>query len=499
MPKRKRANGAGRPFKYKATWKSKDKDGNPVVKSKIRWKQQIHVGHYPDGTPKKKTFTADTAGEVTEKVRAWRKELQDNGGFFPDKATTLGAYGELFLAKKKQIVDPKSYRMYTNIINNHLNDYSDRAIADFTPTAVSRILSTAKAHNREGKVTGSAGASLKRQIRSTLHSIFEDARRDRLIATNPAQGVPIPQSKDAELSRLEQSRTAFSVPEMEAMLRAAASMEDKATGVRMWFRLLTGMRQGEIIGARIPDLRLYTTQTTTYEEKTVEKECEYLDSDGNPQKGTIRTVEQVPVTSKTHVGEYSVNWKLEDLQKDHGCGKPTRGTWPCGKKKAAYCPDAEWRAPEGVDMIHLQGRWCLTHPKSLTGRRVPIIPILAQVLSEHLKQTAKQPNPHDLLFHHADGSVIQPREDSDDFRTLMELANIPNPETHSGHETRHSVVTLLASMGVDTQLIKEIVGHSSDSMVEHYRHANGTERLKAMETLDASLGLDQIGWGSNQA
>ena len=491
---RRRANGEARPYKFRSTWKSRDKDGNPVIKSRQRWQQQIYVGYLPNGKPRKKTFTADTAGGVTAKVRAWRKESKANNGIDVDKKTTLGSYSELFLAKKKQIVDPKSYRMYTNIIHNHLREYVDQPIASFTPSSISHILSTAKTYDRRGKITGSAGISLKRQIRSTLHSIFEDARRDRVIASNPAQGVPIPQSKDAEYLALAQSRTAFSVPEMEAMLRAAAAMPDKATGVRMWFRLLTGMRQGEIIGARIPDLRLYTSQTTTYEDREVEKVCEYFDADGNPQKGKIKTMEKVPVTTKAHVGEYTVNWKMEDLQKDHGCGKPSHGVWPCGKKKAAYCPDAVWRIPEGFDMIPLKGRWCLTHPKSLTGRRVPIIPILAQALAEHLKQTAKQPNPYNLLFHHPDGSMIQPREDMADFRTLMELAHIPHSETHSGHETRHSVVTLLASMGVDAQLIKEIVGHSSDAMVEHYRHADDSERLRAMETLDESLGLGQIGW-----
>ena len=496
MPKRQRANGAGRPFRYAAKWKSHDKDGHPVIKSRQRWKQQIYVGYYPDGRPRKKTFTGDSAGAVTAKVRAWRKELQENDGIDVDRRTSLGDYSELFLAKKKQIVDPKSYRMYTNIIHNHLKDYLDRPISAFTPSSISHILGTAKSYDRKGKVTGSAGISLKRQIRSTLHSIFEDARRDRMIPTNPAQGVPIPQSKDASYSALAQERTAFSVPEMEAMLRAAAGMEDKATGVRMWFRLLTGMRQGEIIGAHIPDLRLYTSETVTYGSREVEKECEYTDADGQTRKGTVKTVEQVSVKAKAYVGEYSVNWKLEEVQKDHGCGKETQGEWPCGQKKAAYCPDAVWRIPEGFDMIHLQGRWCLTHPKSLTGRRVPIIPILAQVLKQHLDATSGQPNPYDLLFHHADGSIIQPREDMADFRHLMELAHIPHPETHSGHETRHSVVTLLASMGVDSQLIKEIVGHSSDAMVEHYRHADDAERLKAMETLDESLGLEQIGWSS---
>lgn len=494
MPKRQRANGAGRPFRYEAKWKSHDKDGNPVIKSRQRWKQQIYVGYYPDGRPRKRTFTGDSAGAVTAKVRVWRKELQENDGIDVDRRTSLGDYSELFLSKKKQIVDPKSYRMYTNIVHNHLADYLDRPISAFTPSSISHILGTAKSYDRKGKVTGSAGISLKRQIRSTLHSIFEDARRDRMIPTNPAQGVPIPQSKDANYSALAQERTAFSVPEMEAMLRAAAGMEDKATGVRMWFRLLTGMRQGEIIGARIPDLRLYTSETVTYESREVEKECEYTDADGQIRKGKVKTTEQVPIKAKAYVGEYSVNWKLEEVQKDHGCGKETRGGWPCGKKKAAYCPDAVWRIPEGFDMIHLRGRWCLTHPKSLTGRRVPIIPILAQVLKQHLDATKRQPNPFDLLFHHADGSMIQPKEDMADFRQLMEMAHIPHPETHSGHETRHSVVTLLASMGVDAQLIKEIVGHSSDAMVEHYRHANDAERLKAMETLDESLGLEQIGW-----
>lgn len=493
MPKRQRANGAGRPFRYEAKWKSHDKDGNPLIKSRQRWKQQIYVGYYPDGRPRKRTFTGDSAGAVTAKVRAWRKELQENDGIDVDRRTSLRDYSELFLAKKKQIVDPKSYRMYTNIIHNHLTDYLDRPISAFTPSSISHILGTAKSYDRKGKVTGSAGISLKRQIRSTLHSIFEDARRDRMIATNPAQGVPIPQSKDADYTIIRE-RGAFSVPEMEAMLRAAAGMKDKATGVRMWFRLLTGMRQGEIIGARIPDLRLYTSETVTYESREVEKECEYTDADGQTRKGKVKTTEQVPIKAKAYVGEYSVNWKLEEVQKDHGCGKETRSGWPCGKKKAAYCPDAVWRIPEGFDMIHLQGRWCLTHPKSLTGRRVPIIPILAQVLKQHLDATKRQPNPFDLLFHHADGSMIQPKEDMADFRQLMEMAHIPHPETHSGHETRHSVVTLLASMGVDAQLIKEIVGHSSDAMVEHYRHADDAERLKAMETLDESLGLKQIGW-----
>jgi site-specific recombinase XerD len=115
------------------------------------------------------------------------------------------------------------------------------------------------------------------------------------------------------------------------------------------------------------------------------------------------------------------------------------------------------------------------------------------VLKRHKANTKNNPNPKGLIFCDSKGRPIDPKRDNSDFQTLLQAAQITGVK-HTGHETRHSVVTLLASQGVDFQLIQEIVGHSSDAMVEHYRHADNTERLKAMETLDSSLNLAQIEW-----
>lgn len=115
----------------------------------------------------------------------------------------------------------------------------------------------------------------------------------------------------------------------------------------------------------------------------------------------------------------------------------------------------------------------------MTGHKVLIVPVLAQVMQQHIKATSKQPNPYNLLFHKVDVSVIDPKQNVANFRTLIKLAHIPNSESHSSHETRYSVVPLLASMGVDAQLIKEIVGHSSDALVEHYNHTDDSESFKA--------------------
>lgn len=98
-PKRKRAAGARVPFEYTASLKSKDKDGNTVIKSKARWKQQIYFGYYPDGRRRKRTFTADTSGAVTKKAQAWRKDMRGNDGIEVDKKATLGAYSPVFLAR----------------------------------------------------------------------------------------------------------------------------------------------------------------------------------------------------------------------------------------------------------------------------------------------------------------------------------------------------------------------------------------------------------------
>lgn len=65
-----------------------------------------------------------------------------------------------------------------------------------------------------------------------------------------------------------------------------------------------------------------------------------------------------------------------------------------------------------------------------------------------------------------------------------------DPGAHTGHETRYSAVTLLASQGVDLQLIQEIVGHSSEAMTMHYRTAGLDERKQAMPKLDSALGIE---------
>lgn len=384
-----------------------------------------------------------------------------------NSSITLGAYAEQWLERRERDADPKTFANYRTIVRKHLLPYHRQKMASLTSGACDRIVNglriTKKVNGKEQRVK--ASLSLRKQVHTTLNQICKSAVSDRILPTNPMGGVPTPKDKDISLvdSRKNEAneRTAFTVDEAKRILKAANDLGVR-NAAKEWFRLCTGMRPGEILGASIQDLELGQMNGVPY-------------------------------------GEYAVNWKLEELKKEHGCGNPDKhGVYPCGYKRGAACPQWRWRIPDGFDMIELTGRWCLTPPKSKRGRKVPIIPALAQTLEAYLEATNDIPNPYGLLFRHDDGTPIEPEEDLENFRQLLENAGVPNAEHRSRHETRHTVVTILMSMGVDYGLVEEIVGHSSRLMVEHYRHAGLKERLAAMETMNKPLQLDSYKLGDNE-
>lgn len=384
-----------------------------------------------------------------------------------NSSITLGAYAEQWLERRQRDADPKTFANYRTIVRKHLLPYHRQKMASLTSGACDRIVNglriTKKVNGKEQRVK--ASLSLRKQVHTTLNQICKSAVSDRILPTNPMGGVPTPKDKDISLvdSRKNEAneRTAFTVDEAKRILKSANDLGVR-NAAKEWFRLCTGMRPGEILGASIQDLELGQMNGVPY-------------------------------------GEYTVNWKLEELKKEHGCGNPDKhGVYPCGYKRGAACPQWRWRIPDGFDMIELTGRWCLTPPKSKRGRKVPIIPALAQTLEAYLEATDDIPNPYGLLFRHDDGTPIEPEEDLENFRQLLENAGVPNAEHRSRHETRHTVVTILMSMGVDYGLVEEIVGHSSRLMVEHYRHAGLPERLAAMETMNKPLQLDSYKLGENE-
>ncbi|OZG68294.1 tyrosine-type recombinase/integrase [Bifidobacterium eulemuris] len=453
------------------------------------WLGAVENGRYPNGRKRYKYARGNSKQECRTNMVALRESLKKGLPVNSSDTPRFGEYADRWLEHKFNEVRRKTYESYMTVNARHLTPLRPYPLNEITPGMVQSLIDNAKSYTQRGTENGPAGVSLKEKILTVVKQVYEMAVRDGLVNHSPVVAITIGKTKDMqyELERQAEAQS-FSAAELMMMLQIADRMPVEQ-GAIWWWRLLTGMRQMEILGAQWSHLRTYTDTMDVLEQHEVEKTVDFTDENGIVRQGTITTTETIPVKRKMTVGEYTVEWQLNEAARVHGCGEPdVDGVYPCGYKKAAFCDLKQWRLPDNYSFVELQGRWILARPKSKTGKKVPIIPMLAAKMRQYEKATRDWPNPHGLIFRRPDGTPLGPKEDSAGFDRLMEMSGI-DPELHRGHGTRHAMVTLLAQCGVDFQLIKEIVGHSSDAMVAHYRHAGSGERLRAMERVGERLNL----------
>lgn len=421
MPK-KRATGAARPYPYR----QRRKDGSYVE----RWKVELSLGKGPDGKYRTKQITASTFRECERKLKEARERLNRTGRVETNTGGLVRDYTAMFIRDVEHRLAPGTVKQYKRAAW-----YIDKRIGDMNASDV--LVSTAR-------MVQDAPDRPSPAVRTVLSQSLDYAVEDGVLASNPSRAVP-PKRKARGVVETS-GRRAFSVPELQSMLMVSAGWE-LPVAARMWFRMLTGMRQGEILGATIDGLRL----------------------DG-------------PAPS------YTVAWSMTEAMRSHGCGEKTHGRWPCGNIRGAQCPQARWLVPDGLPMRHIRGKLWLKPPKSGKPRVVPLWPQLVAVLRRYLDYTAGWANPHGLLWRHEDGSPITSKEDNAAFKRLLSECGM-NPAEHTGHETRYSAVTLLRRAGVDTKTVLEIVGHTTMAVDDLYRTVDMAEKAEAMNELGDSLHL----------
>lgn len=403
------------------------------IRGGTMWRGVVELEPDPEtGKRRQKYVHAKTQRACKDKLEEAQREIAEHGAPL-DKTTTVAAWAPRWLEEHaKPNLDPNTFETYAGSSKWIVRAIGTKRLSALKPSDVIAVRDTVVA---AGRSTGTA-----RQAYFVLSMMLEAAKAERLTPRNVAEDVKPPK-------RTPTTRGEIPMDDALRILASAAAMPSSA-GSRWWASLLTGMRQGEVLGATIADLDLES-------------------------------------------GVYEVAWKLEEISRDHGCGDKTTDGWPCGYKQGARCPEARWREPDGFEKIQVDGRWHLTRPKSEKGWRVvPIIPQLAEAIRRWLMATKDWPNPHGLIWRHQDGSPIMPREDAQQWRDLLYMAGViredqtgPGGTELTGHWARHTTVTVLASLGVDVQIIGEIVGHSSAQVTAIYRHARQSEKRAAMEAL----------------
>lgn len=405
------------------------------IKSRKLWRGTVDLPPDPiTGKRRQKHVHAKKQADARAKLDALKREIVEHGAPL-DRNVTIGAWAPHWLdTYKKPSIDPQTYSGYASAINKWIAPVlGGLPVASVKPSDVVAVQNAMR--------TAGRSSSLIRSVYRVLSMLLEQARREGLTARNVAADVDM-------VKRSTKTRDSIPLDDAARMLEMAARVD---VGSMWWFKLLGGPRQTEILGATLDSLDL-------------------------------------------DAGLFRVNWKLEEVPREHGCGEHSGGVWPCGKKNGAACPDARWRIPDDFDMRHLEGRWCLTRPKSVIGRTIPLIPQLVDMIGAYLDRHKDDPNPHNLIWRHEDGRPITKKEDAQEWRNLLLAAGLiaadqlaPGKSEITGHWARHTTVTLLASLGVDAQLIGEIVGHSSREVTEIYRHADHSEKTRAMTMLGAHI------------
>jgi integrase len=93
-------------------------------------------------------------------------------------------------------------------------------------------------------------------------------------------------------------------------------------------------------------------------------------------------------------------------------------------------------------------------------------------------------NPHDLVWHHADGKPIAPKDDWEAWQEALKTAGLPAAPLHVA---RNTCATLLAQAGVPEDIRMAILGQVSITAHRSYVYRDQAQNRQAMTALDQLL------------
>lgn len=401
------------------------------------WKAVIDLDPWPDGRRHQLTVTSRTAEGARDKIKKKLDEIAEFGAPL-DRTSTVADWADHWLTTVcKPKLKPNGLAAYESVTRTWIiPTIGTKVVAALKPSDVRRVT---KAVMDKG-----LSSSTARKTYNVLSGMLDAARLDGLCARNVAGDVKPPPMAVS-------NRGALTTDQALAILREAANDMD---GTRWWVALLGGLRQSERLGALLSSLDLDN-------------------------------------------GTFTVDWALEEINSEHGCGEKVNGKWPCGLKRGASCPSARLKIPDGFEYRRLHGRLCLIRPKSGKTRIVPMPPQLTEALRRYVAATAHVPNPYGLVWRHGDGEPILPGEDGQAWRDILHRAGIitfeqtkepkdreeGTPDPPTSHWARHTTATVLMELGVDAKIIGEIVGHQSEKVTRQYQHVSSPAAVDAMSRL----------------
>ena len=225
-----------------AKGKHRDKGTGSIFKEGTGYRAQIVIGYDSNGRPKYKRVRCKSHKEAVEALKTLQS-LQGQDRLASPSTLRLGVYLDQWLATRESRIAPNTYRQYEWIVRMHLNPSLGHLKLTELKRAAIQSLIDAKANPGAGKEP--LARNTLRTIRNILHKALNDAVRDEIIPTNPANLVEVPKLPGSVRDFLDREQAQRLIEEAK---------QDRAIGTLTLFLLYTGVRIGEGTGVRWQDI-----------------------------------------------------------------------------------------------------------------------------------------------------------------------------------------------------------------------------------------------------
>lgn len=394
------------------------------------WHGRVTMGVKPDGKPDRRHRRARTETEVKRKVKDLEKLRDEGRAPKAGRVPTVAEWMEIYLTTIASLkLKPRS-----------LDDYWSKTRNDIIPGVGQHRLNKLEPHHLEfmyaAMLREGHAPSHVLKVHRILSRALKIAHRRRMIVENVATLVDPPTVDEVEANPFTQA-------EARAFLEAATR---RPTFVRWLIGVGMGFRQGETLGMR----------------------WKYVDLEE---------------------GLFHPRWQIQRLTWRHGCDEPHRcgerlhRFEPCppdcpahkGYKRGCPTPCSKTCARHASVCPERQGGGLVfTRPKTKKSQNpVPIPPPFIPPLRELRAHQEKERTAagelwqeHGVVFARPDGRPLDPRQDWEEFKALLEEAGIDDRRLYDG--SRHTAGTILNELGVSLVTIMEILRHTQVTQTRRY-------------------------------
>ena len=217
--------------------------GQIIKRGERSWLVRVFLGRDPH-TRKRRYHNHTVKGSKKDAQRYLNGVLReiDMGTFVEPTAMTLNGYLDHWLEKAtRPRVRERTFYSYESLLEKHVRPkLGDRRLSLLTPMEIQDLYSR--------MLESGLSARTVRYAHAVLSSALKQAVKWRMLSQNPASYVDLPRMKKTEMK-------AFSPEEADRFLKAAN--EDR-WGILWEVALTTGMRPGEYLALRWPDVDLKT-------------------------------------------------------------------------------------------------------------------------------------------------------------------------------------------------------------------------------------------------